>query len=78
MKLKIKSNGSPQSVVVVNAATDEIVDNVLGVELSITPFEAEAVLLIKDIALDLDQIEAEEIKVDNSSRNDREAGTSDD
>ena len=78
MKLKIKSHGNAESVVVVNAATDEIVDNILGVELSITPFEVEAVLLIKEVELDLDDIEAQEIKIDNTARNDRAASNPDD
>ena len=63
---------------VVNAATDEIVDNVLGVELSLTPFQVEAVLLIKDVELDLDNIEAQEVNIDNTTWNDRGARTPDD
>ena len=78
MKLKIKCNGSAESAVVVNAATDEIVDNVLGVELSLTPFQVEAVLLIKDVELDLDNIEAQEVNIDKPTWNDRGAGTPDD
>ena len=63
---------------VVNAATDEIVDNVLGVELSLTPFQVEAVLLIKDVELDLVNIEAPDVNIDNTTWNDRGAGTPDD
>ena len=62
----------------VNAATDEIIENVLGVEMSITPFEAEAVLLIKDFELDLNDIQAEEVKIDNTARDDRGAGNPED
>ena len=78
MKLKIKCNGSAESAVVVNAATDEIVDNVLGVELSLTPFQVEAVLLIKDVELDLDNIEAQEVNIDHATSSDRGAGPPDD
>ena len=78
MRLKIKCNGDPQSAVVVNAATDEIVNNVLGSEISVSPFDVEAVILLKNVELDLDNIETEAIDVNDTSRDDGEAGTPDD
>jgi hypothetical protein len=78
MKLKIKCNGDPQSAVVVNAATDEIVENVVGVEISLTPFEVGAALILKCVELDLDNIEAEEIERRDTQGNERGSGTSDD
>ena len=70
MKLKIKCDGNPQNAVVVNAATDEIVENVLAVELSLSPFEIEAAIVIKNMELDLDNIEAEELNAGDTTRND--------
>jgi hypothetical protein len=78
MKLKIKCDGNPQNAVVVNAETDEIVDNILGVELSLTPFEIEAAIIVKNIEVDLDNIEAEELKTGDTSRDDGRGGTPDD
>ena len=78
MKLKIKCDGSPQSAVVVNAATDEVVENVLGVEISLTPFEIEAAVIIKNIEIDLDNIEAQELNTGDTQRDDAGGGTPDD
>ena len=70
MKLKIKCDGNPQNAVVVNAATDEVVENVLAVELSHSPFEIEAAIVIKNMELDLENIEAEELNTGDTSRDD--------
>tara|TARA_R100000656_G_scaffold96536_1_gene70078 strand:- start:13 stop:276 length:264 start_codon:yes stop_codon:yes gene_type:complete len=78
MKLKIKCNGSPQSAVVVDAATDRVVENVLGVEISLNPFNVEAAIVIKDIELDLEGIEAEVIDDIDTSWDDGGTGTPDD
>ena len=78
MKLKIKCDGNPQSAVVVNAATDEVVENVLAVELSLSPFEIEAAIVIKNMELDLGNIEAEELNAGDTTRNDGGRGSSDD
>ena len=77
MKLKIKCDGSPQSAVVVNAATDEVVEGIMGVEISLSPFEAVAAIVIKDIEIDLDNIEAGEIDQSDTSRDDGGRGTPD-
>jgi len=79
MKLKIKCDGSPQSAVVVDAQTGEAVENVIGVEMSLSAFEIEAVIILKNIELDLDNIEAEELNTgDNTTRDDGRGGTPDD
>jgi hypothetical protein len=77
MKLKIKCDGSPQSAVVVNAETDEVVDNVLAVEISLSPFEIEAAIIIKNIEIDLDNIETQELYTGDTQRNDGSGGTPD-
>jgi hypothetical protein len=77
MKLKIKCDGSPQSAVVVNAATDEVVEGIMGVEISLSPFEAVAAIVVKNIEIDLDNIEVEEIDQGDTSRDDGGRGTPD-
>ena len=72
MKLKIKCNGTPQSAIVVNAATDEPIENVLAAEISLSPFSIEAVIIVKNIELDLDNIEAEELSTSDTQRDDGE------
>jgi len=62
----------------VNAATDEIVNDVLGVEISMSPFDVEAAIILKNVELELDNIEAEALNVNDTSRDDGEAGTPDD
>ena len=61
-----------------NAATDEIVNDVLGVEISMSPFDVEAAIILKNVELELDNIEAEALNVNDTSRDDGEAGTPDD
>jgi hypothetical protein len=78
MKLKIKCDGNPQSAVVVDAATNEVVENVLAVEVSLSLFEIEAAIIIKDIAVDLDNIVAEELSASDTEGNDRGRGNPDD
>jgi hypothetical protein len=78
MKLKIKCDGSPQNVVVVNAATGEVVENVLAVEISLSPFNIEAAIIIRDMEVDLDNIEAEELRTGDTEGNDGDGGTPDD
>gem|GEM_PF-6105539 len=62
----------------VDAATDRVVENVLGVEISLNPFNVEAAIVIKDIELDLEGIEAEVIDDIDTSWDDGGTGTPDD
>lgn len=61
-----------------DAATDRVVENVLGVEISLNPFNVEAAIVIKDIELDLEGIEAEVIDDIDTSWDDGGTGTPDD
>ena len=61
----------------VNAATDEVVEGIMGVEISLSPFEAVAAIVIKDIEIDLDNIEAGEIDQSDTSWDDGGGGTPD-
>ena len=77
MKLKIKCDGNPQNAVVVNAETNEVLQNVLGVEISLGLFDIEAAIVIKDVEVDLDNIEAEELRTGDTQGNDGDRGTPD-
>ena len=61
----------------VNAATDEVVEGIMGVEISLSPFEAVAAIVIKDIEIDLDNIETQELYTGDTQRNDGSGGTPD-
>jgi hypothetical protein len=78
MKLKIKCDGNPQNAVVVNAATGEVVENVLAVEISLSLFNIEAAIVIKDMEVDLDNIEAEELNTSDTAWDDGSGGTPND
>ena len=48
MKLKIVSEGTGATTKVVNAETGEVVENILGLEISMDAFNLEAAILIRD------------------------------
>jgi hypothetical protein len=77
MKLKIKCNGTPETVQIVNAETDEPVENIMGIDIAINAFEVETALFIKDVEIDMDNIEVTEIVKSDTTGNDREAGSPD-
>ena len=56
MKLKIRCKGAPETAEVVNAETGEPLENVIGIEISIDSHHADAAILIKDAALDIDKM----------------------
>ena len=56
MKLKIACTGAPETAEVVNAETGEELENVIGVEISIDAYHADAAILIKNADIDIDQM----------------------
>jgi len=56
MKLKITCKGAPETAEVVNAETGEELENVIGVEISIDAYHADAAILIKNADIDIDQM----------------------
>ena len=62
MKLKILSEGTGATTKVVNAETGELVENVLGLEISMDAFNLEAAILIRDPNLSINDIEVQEIR----------------
>jgi hypothetical protein len=70
MKLKIVCDGNAHSTQIVNAETGEPVENVMGIEVSIDSFNVEAVILIKDIGLEFDNLEVQEIATGETAKGD--------
>ena len=56
MQLKITCKGAPETAEVVNAETGEELENVIGVEISIDAYHADAAILIKNADIDIDQM----------------------
>ena len=61
MKLKIVSEGTGATTKVVSAETGELVENVMGLEISMDAFNLDAVIVIRDPHLSLENIETQEI-----------------
>jgi len=70
MKLKVVCDGDPSTVKIVNAETNEELENVVGVEVSIDAFNVETAILIRDVAVDLNNLEGQEIRYSDSTGND--------
>ena len=62
----------------VDAATGEVVENIMGVEISLSPFEVVAAIVVKNVEIDLDNIEVREAGESDTSRDDGGRGTPDD
>ena len=77
MKLKVICDGDPSTAKIVNADTNEEVENVVGVEVSIDAFNVETAILIRDIAVDLKNLEGQEIRYSDSTGNDGSRSNSD-
>ena len=72
MKLKIVSEGTGATTKVVNAETGEVVENILVLEISMDAFNLEAAILIRDPELSIDDIEVQEVRQGDPTRNVRE------
>ena len=72
MKLKIVSEGTGATTKVVNAETGEPVENILGLEISMDAFNLEAAILIRDPELSINDIEVQEVRQGDPTRNVRE------
>ena len=77
MKLKIVSEGTGETTKVVNAETGEEVEDVLSLELSMDAFNVEAVVLIRDPHLSINNLEAQEIRQGDSAGYDGRASDPD-
>ena len=77
MKLKILSEGTGATTKIVNAETGELVENVMGLEISMDAFNLEAVIVIRDPYLSLENISTQEIKQGDSTGDDGTASNPD-
>lgn len=61
MKLKIVSDGTPETTKVVSAETGEAIEDILSVELSMDAFNVEAAILLRSPNLNINNLETQEI-----------------
>ena len=79
MKLKIVADGTAENTRVMNAETEEEIENIINLEVSMDAFNIEAAFLIRNPELSLSNIDAQEVQVgDNTIQYDGGASTSDD
>ena len=78
MKLKIVSDGTAENTHIINAETEEELENVINLEVSMDAFNIEAAFLVRNPELSLTNIDAQEVHVgDNTIQYDGGASTSD-
>lgn len=77
MKLKVVANGeNPAATKVVDCETGEMLEDVLGVEISLDAMGVEAVLIMRGIDVDIDNLEVMEV-VSDTEGDGRDGGDSD-
>ena len=77
MKLKIVSEGTADTTRVVNAETNEEVEDIIGVELSVDAFSVEAAIIVRSPHLSIDNLDTQEIRQGDSAGYDGAAGNPD-
>ena len=79
MKLKIVSDGTAENTHIMNAETEEELENVINLEVSVDAFNVEAAFLVRNPELSLTNIDAQEVQVgDNTIQYDGGRSTPDD
>ena len=79
MKLKIVSDGTAENTHIINAETEEELENVINLEVSMDAFNIEAAFMVRNPELSLTNIDAQEVQVgDNTIQYDGGASTPDD
>ena len=79
MKLKIVSDGTAENTHIMNAETEEEIENIINLEVSMDAFNIEAAFLVRNPELSLTNIDAQEVQVgDNTIQYDGGTSTSDD
>lgn len=58
MKLKMIYTGNPQETQIVNAETGEPIDNIISVNIDVDAFGCNAIIQVREIELDLNNVEA--------------------
>lgn len=78
MKLKIVSDGTAENTHIINAETEEELENVINLEVSVDAFHIEAAFLVRNPELSLTNIDAQEVQVgDNTIQYDGGTSTPD-
>ena len=79
MKLKIVSDGTAENTHIMNAETEEELENVINLEVSVDAFNVQAAFLVRNPELSLTNIDAQEVQVgDNTIQYDGGTSTPDD
>ena len=58
MKLKMIYTGNPQETQIVNAETGKPIDNIISVNIDVDAFGCNAIIQVREIELDLNNVEA--------------------
>jgi len=58
MKLKLFYNGKPEDTKILNAETGEPLEDVISIQIDIDAHQANAVIYVRDLQLDIDNIES--------------------
>lgn len=56
MKLKLFYNGNQEETKIMNAETGEHIDNVISISVDIDAFNCNAVIYVRDLELDIDNL----------------------
>ena len=78
MRLKIVADGeSPVATKVVDCETGEMLQDVIGIEISVDAMGIEAVLIMRDVDLEIDNLEVTEVTASDTERDGRDGVDSD-
>ncbi len=78
MKLKIVADGqNPEATKIVNSDTGELIENVVGVEVSLDALGVEVAIIMNDVELEIDNLEVTEVKDSDTEGDGRGGGDSD-
>ena len=78
MKLKIVADGqNPEATKIVNSDTGELIENVVGVEVSLDALGVEVAIIMNDVELEIDNLEVTEVRDSDTEGAGRDGGDSD-
>ena len=75
MKLKIVADGqNPEATKIVNSDTGELIENVVGVEVSLDALGVEVAIIMNDVELEIDNLEVTEVRDSDTEGDGRDGG----
>ena len=78
MKLKIVADGqNPEATKIVNSDTGELIENVVGVEVSLDALGVEVAIIMNDVELEIDNLEVTEVRDSDTEGDGRDGCDSD-